>query len=99
MNRAQTLARIESVWSDFTNVIDSVPDELIDVPGAVGSWSVKDVIGHVATWDREALDALRQFVDDRDSRALVSWPDVDEFNAQQWEVKRKSDLTDLRIEL
>ncbi len=49
MNRAQTLARIESVWSDFTNVIDSVPDELIDVPGAVGSWSVKDVIGHVAT--------------------------------------------------
>lgn len=99
MNRDQVLDRIDSAWSDFTNVIDGVPDELFDLTGAVGSWSVKDVIGHVATWDREALNALRQFVEDRNFRALVTWPDVDEFNARQWEAKRKSDLADLRVEL
>ena len=99
MDRDQVLDRIDSAWSDFTNVIDGVPDELFDLTGAVGSWSVKDVIGHVATWDREALDALRQFVEDRNSCSLVTWPDIDDFNAEQREVKRKSELADLRVEL
>lgn len=99
MNRDQVLRRIDSAWLDFIEVIDSVPDDLVDVPGAVGFWSVKDIIGHVETWDREALDSLRQFVGDRDTRALVSWPDVDEFNARQWEAKRNTDLFDLRHEM
>ena len=99
MNRAQTLARIESAWSDFADVITSVPDGMMDVPGAVGSWSVKDVIGHVATWDLEALRALRRFVEDRNTQALVAWPDVDEFNDQQWKSKRGIELTELRREL
>ena len=99
MNRAQTLARIDKAWSDFDDVIACVPGEMIDVPGAVGPWSVKDVIGHVATWDREALCAMRRFVEDRDTRALVAWPDVDEFNDQQWKSKRGIGLTELRREL
>ena len=31
--------------------------------------------------------------------ARVTWLDVDKFNARQWEVKRKRELADLRIEL
>ena len=58
------------------------------------------MIGHVATWDREALQALRRYLVDRDAKALVTWPDdIDGFNAREAARKRATDLAVLRREL
>ena len=81
-------------------MIALVPHDRVDTPGVVGSWSVKDLIGHVATWDQEALQALRRYLVDRDAKALVTWPgDIDGFNAREAARKRATDLAVLRREL
>ena len=91
---------MSSSWRELERAIAHVPHDRVDTPGVVGSWSVKELIGHVATWDREALQALRRYLVDRDAKALVTWPDdIDGFNAREAARKRATDLAVLRREL
>ena len=90
-NRQRILSAVSSEWEEFKRSIALVPQDDLDVPGVVGSWSVKDLIGHVATWDQEAVRALRRFLTDRDANVLTTWTDVDGFNAR--EADRKKDAT------
>ena len=97
--RDDTLNTVSRSWQVLERAIALVPDDRVDRPGVIGSWSVKDLIGHVATWDREALQALRSYLDD-DATALVNWPDdIDGFNAREAARKTATDLTVLRREL
>ena len=99
-DRVDTLSTVSSSWRELERAIAHVPHDRVDTAGVVGSWSVKDLIGHVATWDREALQALRRYLVDRDAKALVTWPDdIDGFNAREAARKRATDLAVLRREL
>ena len=100
MNREETLSAVSKTWQELKDAIALVPDDRLDEPGVVGSWSVKDLIGHVTTWEVEALQALRSYQNDNDAEALTAWPeDLDGFNAWQSEGKRGTGLTQLRREL
>ena len=100
MNRSETLSAVSNSWQALNEAIALVPDDRIDEPGVVGSWSVKDLIGHVTTWEEEALQAPRRHLDDSDTRALAAWPDdLDNFNAREAEGKRGTGLTQLCREL
>lgn len=99
-NRDDTLNTVSRSWQVLERAIALVPHERVDTPGVVGPWSVKDLIGHVATWDREALQALRSYQADGDARALATWQDdIDGFNARDAARKRGVDLDVLRREL
>lgn len=68
------LARIEASWSALMDTLDGIPDGRLDDPGAVGEWSLKDVLGHIAFWDEVAVQAAE--------RALASLPnDQDDYQA------------------
>ena len=94
-DRQGVLGAVSSAWDELKRAIALVPHDRVDVPGVVGPWSVKDLIGHVATWDQEALQALRRYLSDRDAKALVTWPDVDRFNARDVARKRGTNLAEL----
>ncbi len=94
-DRQHILCAVSSAWGDLKRAIALVPQDDVDVPGVVGPWSVKDLIGHVATWDREALRALRRYLDDRDTNALVTWSGVDDFNAREADRNRNITLAEL----
>ena len=99
-DRVDTLSTVSSSWQELECAIAHVPHDRVDTPGVVGPWSVKDIIGHVATWDREALQALRRYLLDRDAKALVTWPaDIDGFNAREADGTRAAELAVLRREL
>ena len=39
-------------------VLDDLPEAAWDIPGACGNWSVKDIIAHLASYERVIIDAL-----------------------------------------
>ena len=99
-NRDDTLNTMGRSWQVFERAIALVPHDRVDAPGVVGPWSVKDLIGHIATWDQEALQALRGYLADGDGGVLATWPDdIDGFNAREAARKRGTDLAMLRREL
>lgn len=53
----ELLARIDQHWQALRDELDQIPDERKAEPNVVGTWSVKDVVGHIAVWDE--VDARR----------------------------------------
>jgi hypothetical protein len=99
-SRENILNQIDERWAKFKAQLVDVPASRMDEGGVVGPWSVKDVVGHITTWEREAMDAISRFLSGRDIAALA-WPvdDIDSFNLQQVEDTRSKTATDLTVDL
>lgn len=65
----EAIERMDTSWRAFLATLDGIPEDRLEEPGAVGEWSVKDVLGHIAFWDAQAIEALR--------RRLAGEPDRD----------------------
>jgi hypothetical protein len=44
---------------EFVALLDAIPAELRERPGACGTWSVREVVAHCAGWEWEAARRLR----------------------------------------
>ena len=82
-----TLVEIHKAWQALDEVLARVPSGHMDEPGAVGQWSIKDLIGHVTTWEREAMRMVQCYLSEGDPEVLA-FPDVDQFNERTTQEKR-----------
>jgi hypothetical protein len=95
VNKIELLDTLRSVQGEWAQLIaDIQPDAMIQ-PGAVGDWSVKDVVAHVTWAERETVGMLQ-------ARALVGsdlWRlPQDERNAVVYEENRDRSLQDVLAE-
>lgn len=54
MTRADDAALYEEEWRRLRDAVDRIPDELRAEP-IDGTWTIKEVMAHVAAWDRELM--------------------------------------------
>ncbi|MDQ3695423.1 MAG: ClbS/DfsB family four-helix bundle protein [Chloroflexota bacterium] len=66
---AEAIARIERSWQRLNAELERIPRQRMLEAGAVGVWSIKDLLGHIAYWDNEAPGAGQ--------RHLAGEPDPD----------------------
>jgi hypothetical protein len=100
MDRQKILDKIELGWHDFNASFEGLSDELLQQPASIGEWSVKDILGHVSTWEEEALKYLPHILHgDRIPRYSVMYGGIDAFNALTTEKDRKLPLSDIRSHL
>jgi hypothetical protein len=57
-DRQDLLEQMEKARSELRASYQGLPDEQMTRLGAVGEWSVKDVLSHVASWDEVLLPDL-----------------------------------------
>lgn len=91
------LGNIEEAWQELTSALARVPADRIEEPGVVELWSVRDLIGHVTTWEAEAIKSLQDYVVESDV-SLLAWPDVDALNERTVRAKQGMRLDDLQHE-
>ncbi len=97
MDRDRLLRLIRDTWNDFADRIAPLPDDQLVQPGAQGDWSVKDIMAHIAWWERRMLHWIDHgFGGDRPEP--MDWGDVDRVNAETYEVNRARPLADVRAE-
>ena len=62
MDRKEELLRIERErWIAFSDLVGRVPSDRFEEPTLNSDgWSLKDLLWHMASWDREATRALEQ---------------------------------------
>src|SRR5690606_16917139 len=56
------IERIETHGRELLAALEGIPEEHLLAPGAVGTWSVKDLLGHIAYWDGEATARVRRIL-------------------------------------
>ena len=75
----------------FIALLEGLPGELRERPGACGEWSVREVVAHCAAWEWEGARRLRLIAAD------PTLPDavyvIDSFNAASVAVRARQDWT------
>lgn len=99
MNKDALFRRIEAGWRELQDALSGLSEEDMLEPGAVGEWSVRDLMAHVTTWEEEALEALPVIVVGGKLPRYASQGGIDAFNGRQQEAKRHLSLGQLRQEM
>ena len=60
MNKTQLMHELVASRVDFLKAIENLPDDLLDQPGVVGHWSIKDIMAHLLMWEAETIRLLYQ---------------------------------------
>ena len=63
VGRDQILTEIETHWTLLVDIIAHVPANRMENAVVVGSWSVKDLLGHITTWESETIGNIERFLD------------------------------------
>lgn len=73
------IERIDEAWRGLMAVLDDIPEERLEEPGVVGEWSLKNLFGHIAFWDDQALQNI--------DPALAGQPDTHD----DWQALNEAD--------
>ncbi len=79
--RQVLLHRLTQERSTVFHAIAFMPEAELTRPEAIGAWSVKDVLGHLAAWEDVEIGWLEQFA--RGERPTMDITDCDAWNAQR----------------
>jgi uncharacterized damage-inducible protein DinB len=94
--RERILNDVAESWRTLLETVDSLDESDLHAPGRIGEWSVKDVLGHIATWDRVAIQRIR-LAERGERRRLV--PNLHRFNHEQAEAAREKSVDDVRADM
>ena len=56
--KQQILQRVEHERAAWKAIVDTVGEERMNVPGAMGDWTFKDTVAHLTTWWRREVARL-----------------------------------------
>ena len=99
MNRRQILQRLERGWRELHESLDGLSHEEMVEPVFDGGWSVKDLLGHVTTWEEEAIKAMDLMARGQPQPRYRQYRGIDGFNAWQSEKKAGLSLEDVQSQL
>ena len=99
MKRERLFVSLEREWTKLMESFSDLPDSSLLEPGTVGDWSVRDLLGHITTWEEEPLTALPVILERRPLPRYASFGGIDAFNAREQDRKRGSTLAQLKREL
>ena len=93
---ANVVRQIDDSWQDLLSAMAEVPAQRTRESGVVEAWSVKDLLGHVTTWESEMMASVQRVVDGLE---LKDYADTDAFNAESSAAKLAMSLEALSEEL
>jgi hypothetical protein len=95
MNRPQLLRRLDEAWTALqASYADLSESEMVE-PNVTGTWSIKDIIVHVASWEAETLAHLPHILaGGRPPRYSVLYGGIDAFNALMTDKNRNVSLSE-----
>lgn len=84
-----TVQMLENSHVKVIEAVDDLAEAAWDKPGACGEWSVKDVIAHLASYERVIIDVLKTFSGDEPTPYVLRFfDDNNEFNNSQVESRK-----------
>ena len=85
-NKTELLAFMREQWSGFVTASDALPDDVWLAPVDAAGWSVRDHVGHVATWLRAETALLGSGTPIPESTGMPAaiWDDGDTDAINEW---------------
>jgi len=91
--KERVLRDMDKAWRAFMDSVRGIPETLMSEPGVSGYWSVKDILAHVAAWDRETTRVVMQILRGDEPE----WPIHDQkFNDLNYEADKNLTVVEAR---
>ena len=91
------IIQLEKARERLLRAVEGLSEEAMTTSPAVGHWTIKDLLAHVAAWDEESLRGIRELL--RGERPRFLDTDWDQWNAQEVEKRRALSLQAVLEEL
>ena len=95
--KSDLLSVIDAERSRLDSLLEGLADSQMAEAGVEAAWSIKDILAHIAAWERLAFDRIHAAL----SAEALKFPlikgdaDVDAFNAQVYEENKAKPLADV----
>jgi hypothetical protein len=95
ITREEALAALQEDQDRVDTLIGRLSDEQIGRRATLGGgdWSVRDLMGHLASWEARALEVLAAWSEQRPFQVLIGVRGVDELNARNVAAWRRKPST------
>jgi uncharacterized damage-inducible protein DinB len=85
MPKANIIADLRAARARLLQALEGLTDEHMLQVGAVGIWSIKDVLAHLVAWEAELVTALSRLEQHkRQPPRIVEIDDIDDWNDEQY---------------
>jgi len=98
VHKQEVLQAIREAREELQAAIAGLTSEQMRIPGAVGIWSVKDVLAHIAAWESELVTALNQ-AQNRRVPHIIQIEDIHGWNEEQYHINARRPLEDILSDL
>ena len=102
MKREEAVVKLRATRRQLYEALSGIVDEDLVRPNAVGKWTIKDLLGHLAAWDEETLRVIQAFIMQSEPVYSYTISERGEFavwNAEQITARQDHSLEAIRNEL
>jgi hypothetical protein len=98
--KSEMLGWIRTERARLQALLDTLSNDEIGTPNVQGEWSVKDMLAHIAAWERLAMARLDSAFNDTPlaHKPISSDDDVNEFNAKIYAENKERSLIEIWTE-
>ena len=91
---------LRASWDTLKSLVDALSPQEITQPGVIDSWSVKDLLGHMAFWAEKAAFDLKLLAAGRAQEIDTpgTLETLNAWNAREAEARRHKSVEELRAE-
>jgi len=93
-NKTKVLNNIKDGWMSLQSVLNFVPESIMEDSGVIDGWSVKDIIGHITTWEDIIIDIIQAKLSG--GEYIRPYEDLNDFNVQEVEMKKPLSLGEIK---
>jgi hypothetical protein len=73
--------------------IEPLPDEALMAPGAMGDWSVADILAHITAWESELVTGLLRINQGKKPTKMIeAFENVDAYNERRYQENKGRDI-------
>ncbi len=92
MTKPELLQAIQKGRTDFEATLARLTPEQMTAPGAMGEWSVKDILGHIGVWESRLVTILYAIEQGATPQTFRTQAEVDQANAESFAEQRDRPL-------
>ncbi len=91
--KERVLRDMDKTWRALMDSVRGIPESQMSTSGVSGTWSVKDILAHIAAWDRETTRVVMQIMRGDEPE----WPIHDQkFNDLNYEADKNLPVNEAR---
>src|SRR5262245_25567284 len=97
MGKQEFLERIRTARAELNEALSGLSEEQVSQDIAIGEWTVKDILAHLATWQNEATLGIKRAAEGAEVGPLIVGS-IEEWNAARVNERRRLPLFDVMQE-